>query len=156
MTLGPLVMAGGLTLFVRLDADVDYVTDLLPALVLFGIGLSMTVAPLTAAVLAGADERNAGIASGVNNAISRVAGLVAVAAVGAVVAASFGASLDDELGANRDPAVVAAVDDAKRRPLARVDPPAPSRRFGSGWGSRPGSWPSAGCSASGSAIPGAR
>ena len=54
---------------------------------MFGLGLSMTVAPLTATVLADADESNAGIASGVNNAIARVAGLVAIAAVGAVVAA---------------------------------------------------------------------
>ncbi len=131
MTVGPLVMAAGLLLFLRLDADVDYATELLPALVLFGLGLSMTVAPLTATVLAGADEQNAGIASGVNNAVSRVAGLVAVAAVGAVVAASFSSTLDDRLGANTDPAVVAAVDAAKLRPLARVEPapglPAPVR-----------------------------
>ncbi|MGH2841693.1 MAG: DHA2 family efflux MFS transporter permease subunit, partial [Solirubrobacteraceae bacterium] len=124
MTIGPIVMTAGLALFLRLDADVDYASDLLPALLLFGVGLSMTVAPLTATVLAGADEQNAGIASGVNNAIARVAGLVAVAAVGAVVAASFGATLDDRLGSSSDPAVAAAVQEAKRRPLARVDPPA--------------------------------
>jgi MFS family permease len=123
MTVGPLVMAVGLIVFLRIDADVDYLTDLVPALLLFGIGLSMTVAPLTATVLAGADEQNAGIASGVNNAIARVAGLVAVAAVGAVVAASFGASLDDALGSSREPAVAAAVEEAKRRPLARLQPP---------------------------------
>jgi EmrB/QacA subfamily drug resistance transporter len=124
MTIGPLVMAAGLALFLRLDADVDYASDLLPALVLFGLGLSMTVAPLTAAVLAGADEQNAGIASGVNNAISRVAGLVAVAAVGAVVAASFSSTLDKGIGTSSNPAVGAAVDAAKRRPLSRIDPPA--------------------------------
>ena len=64
-------------------------TDLLPALLLFSLGLSATVAPLTATVLADADESNAGIASGVNNAIARVAGLLGVAALGAVVAAQF-------------------------------------------------------------------
>ena len=89
MGVGPLVTAVGLALFLRLDADVDYVTDLLPALLVFSLGLSMTVAPLTATVLADADEHNAGVASGVNNAIARVAGLVAIAAVGAVVAASY-------------------------------------------------------------------
>ena len=57
----------------------------------------MTVAPLTATVLADADEHNAGIASGVNNAIARVAGLLAIAALGAVVAAPFGASIDERL-----------------------------------------------------------
>ena len=64
----------------------DYLTELLPGLLVFALGLSMTVAPLTATVLADADEHNAGIASGVNNAIARVASLIAIAAVGAVVA----------------------------------------------------------------------
>ena len=86
----------------------------------------MTVAPLTATVLADADESNAGIASGVNNAVARVAGLVGVAAVGAVVAASFDAKLDKELDASarRSPAVAAAVEKAKRQPLAVVRPAA--------------------------------
>ena len=124
MSAGPLVAAGGLALLLRVDADVDYLTDLLPALLLFALGLSMTVAPLTATVLAGADESNAGIASGVNNAVARVAGLVGVAAVGAVVAASFGSALDEELrSSNHDPVVARAVERAKERPLARVDPP---------------------------------
>jgi hypothetical protein len=124
MSAGPLVAAAGLALFLRLDADVSYLTDLLPALTLFGLGLTMTVAPLTATVLAGADEQNAGIASGVNNAIARVAGLVAVAGIGAVVAASFDTTLDDRLGSAGSPAVAAAVEEAKTRPLARVEPPA--------------------------------
>ena len=58
----------------RIHADLDYFTDLLPALLVFSLGLALTVAPLTATVLADADESNAGIASGVNNAIARVAG----------------------------------------------------------------------------------
>ncbi|HEY1277264.1 MAG TPA: DHA2 family efflux MFS transporter permease subunit [Thermoleophilaceae bacterium] len=120
MGVGPLVAAVGLLLLRRLDTEVDYLTDLLPALLVFGVGLSMTVAPLTATVLADADESNAGIASGVNNAIARVAGLVAIAAVGALVAASFASSLDDKLG-GRGPQVAAAVERAKRRPLSEVD-----------------------------------
>ena len=63
----------------RLDATVSFATDLLPALALFSLGLAITVAPLTAAVLADADESNAGIASAVNNAIARTAGLLATA-----------------------------------------------------------------------------
>ncbi len=119
MGVGPLITAAGLALFLRVDADVDYLTDLLPALLVFAVGLSMTVAPLTATVLADADEQNAGVASGVNNAIARVAGLVAIAGVGAVVAASYGASLESKLGelANR-PELSQAVKDAKRQPLA--------------------------------------
>jgi EmrB/QacA subfamily drug resistance transporter len=122
MGVGPLVTAAGLALFLRLDEDVNYVTDLLPALLVFGLGLSMTVAPLTATVLADADDSNAGIASGVNNAIARVAGLVAIAAVGAVVAASFESRLEDEVGAQADrPEVAAAVEAAREQPLAAVE-----------------------------------
>jgi len=121
MGFGPLMAAAGLALFLRLDADVDYVSDLLPGLLLFALGLSITVAPLTATVLADADEHNAGIASGVNNAIARVASLIAIAAVGALVASSFGASLRDDLGAaaNR-PEVSRAIEAAEEQPLARV------------------------------------
>ena len=137
MGVGPLVAAVGLAWFLRLDADVDYLTDLLPGLLVFALGLSMTVAPLTATVLADADESNAGIASGVNNAIARAASLIAIAAVGAIVAASFGSQLEDELGnqAARNPQIAAAVDDAKQQPLAEVVVPGPAAG-GAGGGHR--------------------
>jgi EmrB/QacA subfamily drug resistance transporter len=122
MGVGPLVTAAGLALFLRLDSDVDYLTDLIPGLLVFAVGLAMTVAPLTSTVLADADESNAGIASGVNNAIARVAGLVAIAAVGAVVAASFESRLDDEVGAEANrPEVAAALERAREQPLAAVE-----------------------------------
>jgi EmrB/QacA subfamily drug resistance transporter len=121
MGVGPLIAAAGLAMFLRLGADVNYLTDLLPGLLIFAVGLSITVAPLTATVLADADEHNAGIASGVNNAIARVASLIAIAAVGALVASSFANSLRDELGGQaRSPAVRQAIAEAERRPLARV------------------------------------
>ena len=122
MGVGPLVAAAGLALFLPLDADVDYVTDLLPGLLVFALGLSMTVAPLTATVLADADEKNAGIASGTNNAIARVASLVAIAAVGAVVADGYGPKLESELSpqAAARPAVQAAVEEAKKQPLSQI------------------------------------
>jgi hypothetical protein len=107
----------------RLDAHIDYVTELLPALLLFALGLAATVAPLTATVLADADESNAGIASGVNNAIARVAGLLAVAALGAVVAGQFGATIDQRLAGERlSPEAQRIVNEAKQRTLARADP----------------------------------
>jgi EmrB/QacA subfamily drug resistance transporter len=119
---GPLVAATGLLLMQRVDAHVDYVTDLLPALLVFAVGLSATVAPLTATVLADADERNAGIASGVNNAIARVAGLLTIAAVGAVVAAQFSSAIDARLAGRRlSPAAQRAVTAAKARTLGRAD-----------------------------------
>jgi EmrB/QacA subfamily drug resistance transporter len=124
MGVGPLVAAAGMAWLLRIDADVDYLTDLLPALLVFGLGLSMTVAPLTATVLADADESNAGIASGVNNAIARVAGLVAIAAVGAVVSATFASRLDDEItaGMRAQPRVAAAIKEAERQPLTTTFP----------------------------------
>ncbi len=81
---GPLLAAVGLLLYQRVGARADYLAEVLPALVVFSLGLSMTVAPLTATVLADADEHNAGIASGVNNALARMGGLIAVAALGII------------------------------------------------------------------------
>ena len=99
MGFGPIVMAVGLALLTRLGSNVDYVTDLLPPLIIFGVGLSMTVAPLTATVLADADEHNAGLASGINNAIARVAGLLGIALVGALVAGRYGDAAGSSIGA---------------------------------------------------------
>jgi EmrB/QacA subfamily drug resistance transporter len=81
MTAGPLAMAVGLALISRIQADSTYLGTVLPGVLVFGIGLTLTVAPLTATVLAGAPARHAGLASGVNNAISRGAGLIAIAVV---------------------------------------------------------------------------
>jgi EmrB/QacA subfamily drug resistance transporter len=79
MTLGPLICAGALVLLSRLDADAGYLADVLPAVVVLGLGLSLTVAPLTATALSSAGDGHAGVASGVNNAVARTAGLLAVA-----------------------------------------------------------------------------
>ena len=79
MTVGPLLCAVGVLLMTRIDVGADYVADVLPGVVLFGLGLSATVAPLTVTVLAAAPERYAGLASGINNAVARTAGLLAVA-----------------------------------------------------------------------------
>ena len=122
MGVGPLVSAAGLALFLPIDADVDYLTELLPGLLVFAVGLAIVVAPLTATVLADADEHNAGVASGVNNAIARAASLIAIAAVGALVSSSFGASLRDDLGAAAErPEVARAIEEAERQPLASVE-----------------------------------
>ena len=83
---GPLVSAAGLLLLLRTGVETSYVTDVLPAMLVFGLGLALTVSPLVATVLADADERDAGIASAINNAIARVAGLIGVSVVGVVVA----------------------------------------------------------------------
>ncbi|MEA2148690.1 MAG: hypothetical protein QOD69_520 [Solirubrobacteraceae bacterium] len=127
MAAGPIVAGIGLLAFARLDARADYLGGVLPAGLLFGLGLAMTVAPLTATVLEAADRQYAGIASGVNNAFARVAGLLAIAAVGAVVAAQFGADLDGRAAArSSDPAARAFVAAARARPLAPSDGTAPA------------------------------
>lgn len=88
MTVGPLVCAGGVLLMLRIGRDASYVLDVLPAVTLFGLGLAITVAPLTATVLASAADRHAGVASGVNNAVARAAGLMAVAVLPAIAGLS--------------------------------------------------------------------
>jgi EmrB/QacA subfamily drug resistance transporter len=123
MSIGPLIGGAGLLMLVAVDRQADYLTQILPGLLLFGFGLSMTVAPLTATVLGDADEHRAGIASGVNNAIARVAGLLAIAALGAVVSSQFASSLDSQLAGQRlSKPASAAVVDAKKRPLTTEVP----------------------------------
>ncbi|MEU8803644.1 MFS transporter [Spirillospora sp. NPDC048819] len=81
MTGGLLVAAAGMLMVSRIGADASYARDVLPPVIVFGLGLSAVVAPLTATVLATAEVRHAGVASGVNNAVARAAGLLAVAAI---------------------------------------------------------------------------
>jgi len=88
MGIGPLICAASVIWMRTLTPGFDYWTTLLPQLLVFALGLSLIVAPLTSTVLADAGERDAGIASGVNNAISRIAGLIAIATVGAAIAGS--------------------------------------------------------------------
>jgi EmrB/QacA subfamily drug resistance transporter len=122
MTVGPLLVATGFLLMLRLDATTSYVRDLLPAMLVYSLGLAVTVAPLTATVLADADETDAGIASAVNNAIARTAGLLATAAVGAVLAASYASHLDDAVaGQPLGPAAEARLNDARERALSPVE-----------------------------------
>ena len=88
MSLGPVVAAIGVLLALRAGPDASYALDVLPAVVVFGLGLSLLVAPLTTTVLASAETRYAGVASGVNNAVARAAGLLAVATLPVVAGIS--------------------------------------------------------------------
>jgi Na+/melibiose symporter-like transporter len=85
MAVGPIVAGIGYLLMLGITATANYWTQVLPGTIVFGLGLSITVAPLTAAILGSIDESQAGIGSAINNAVSRVAGLVAVAMLGIVV-----------------------------------------------------------------------
>ncbi|MFJ7041782.1 MFS transporter [Streptomyces sp. NPDC101112] len=81
LTVGPVLCAGGVLLMLRVGPDASYPTDVLPALLVMGLGMVTLVAPLTATVLASVSTEHAGLASGINNAAARAAGLIAVAAL---------------------------------------------------------------------------
>jgi EmrB/QacA subfamily drug resistance transporter len=81
LSLGPLIIAAGMLLMLRINPGDSYISTVLPALIVFGLGLTLVVAPVTATVMAAVDSANSGIASGVNNAVARVAGLLAVAVI---------------------------------------------------------------------------
>lgn len=94
MTAGPIAAAAGLALMTRVAPGASYVNDVLPGVVVFGLGLSFTVAPLTTAVLAAIPNKHAGVGSGVNNAVARAAGLLAVALLPLVAGVGGAGELD--------------------------------------------------------------
>jgi MFS family permease len=89
MTVGPIVVAIGYLLTLAVRPDLDYWTQFLPGILVTGLGIAMTVAPLTAAILGAVDPARAGIGSAVNNAVARIAGLVAIAGIGVIVGAQL-------------------------------------------------------------------
>ncbi|MCG8432785.1 MAG: MFS transporter, partial [Gammaproteobacteria bacterium] len=95
MTIGPVVTAVGYFLFMLPGAEANYWVHLFPAIIIQGIGMTMAVAPLTTTVMNSVDEENLGIASGINNMVSRTAGLLAIAAFGIVYVASAEGMLND-------------------------------------------------------------
>lgn len=122
MGIGPIIAGLGFLMMLGMPAKVHYWTQLFPAIVVFGIGLSVTVAPLTAAILGDVPKDQAGIASAVNNAVARVAGLLAIAGVGAVVALQFTHALRSNPICYSVP--VSTLRQAESRPLV-VTPPKP-------------------------------
>jgi EmrB/QacA subfamily drug resistance transporter len=122
MCVGPIIGGIGLLLLTRVGSDPSYVTDVLPGILVFGLGLSATVAPLTATALNSVAEHRVGVASGINNAVSRIAGVLAIAVLGALIAGKFGSTVDSETSAaNLSPQADKAISDAKDNPLQRPD-----------------------------------
>jgi hypothetical protein len=125
MCVGPIVGGIGLLLITRVDANASYVSDVLPGVLVFGLGLSATVAPLTATALNSVPEHRVGVASGINNAVSRIAGVLAIAIFGALIAGKFGSTVDGKLtDTSLSSASDQAISKAKDNPL---QPPSTDR-----------------------------
>ena len=121
---GPIVAGIGFALFVRMGVNSSYWTAVLPAITVLGLGMAISVAPLTTTVMNSVRESRAGIASGINNAVSRTAGLLAIAVLGLVMFHAFNSCLDqrlDQTGAS--PEVRQALDN-QRAKLAAIELPA--------------------------------
>jgi EmrB/QacA subfamily drug resistance transporter len=129
MCIGPIVGGIGLMLITRVGSDPSYVGDVLPGVLVFGLGLSATVAPLTATALNSVAENRVGVASGINNAVSRIAGVLAIAVFGALIAGKFGSTVDGKLAdaslsARSDQAINKAKDNPLQSPSTDRLPPA--------------------------------
>jgi MFS family permease len=110
LVVGPAIAALGCVLFALPGVGGSYWTTFFPAMLTFGLGMAVTVAPLTSAVMDAVDERRLGIASAINNAVSRTGGLITVAAMSAVVVSAYAQQLDKHLGSlNVAPSVVQAI-----------------------------------------------
>lgn len=124
LVVGPIIAALGFVLLARPEIGGSYWTTFFPGVVTLGLGMAVSVAPLTTTVMGSVQERHAGLASGVNNAVSRTASLLAIAVFGIVLVVSFNDALDGSLAEFEVPPAIAAEIDRQRESLAAVELPA--------------------------------
>ena len=123
LVIGPIIAAGGYVLFIRPGVGGSYWTDFFPAMFVLGLGMAISVAPLTTTVMNSVTQSHAGIASGVNNAVSRTAGLLAIAVLGLVMVQSFNRSFDRNLDQIAVSAEVRRTLETERSKLAAAEIP---------------------------------
>lgn len=129
LIVGPLIAASAFVWFASSGIGGSYWTTFFPAVILLGVGMAISIAPLTTTVMSAIDQQRAGIASGVNNAVSRVAGLLAVAVFGLILTATFNRELDRKLAEQRVDASVSRAIDAQRSKLAAIQTDDPKARL---------------------------
>jgi hypothetical protein len=123
LVIGPAIAGLGFALLAVPGTGADYWTGFFPGITVLGLGMAITVAPLTTTVMGAADSSKSGIASGINNAVSRVAGLVAIAVFGIIMLLAFSNSLDNKLSTLQLSATTRASIDAQRVRLAAAEMP---------------------------------
>jgi EmrB/QacA subfamily drug resistance transporter len=123
LTVGPIIVAAGLALCALPGVDSSYWSGFFPAMIVLGFGMAVTVAPLTTAVMRSVGNHHGGVASGINNAVSRVAGMLAVALLGAIAVGHFRTALDEHLTDARMPAEIRQSLRAEASKLAQARAP---------------------------------
>jgi MFS family permease len=121
---GPLIVATGFVLFAMPSMQGHYWTSYFPAFVVLGFGLTVTVAPLTTVVMTSVDQERSGAASGINNAVARVAGVLSIAVLGIIMVHAFGSKLEQSLASLRLPDPVVHQIRSQKSRLAALEAPA--------------------------------
>ena len=121
LIIGPLIVAAGFTMFALFAQGGNYWTKMLPAFTVLGFGMAITIAPLTTVVMGAVDQRHAGTASGINNAVARVGGVLAVAAFGIVMVHAFSGDLHRSLAQMHLPSAVVSYIETNEIKLAGIE-----------------------------------